>query len=283
MVSIPSDAIEQTLVYKETEQKSIELIWRAPTNRIYEKAPVFLVIPGGGWRVESKTDMLTLVPGASETLRERGWAVVSIDYRVIPQGVSSIQMLSDCCDACRYLAHFADELGLDRDRFVIGGHSAGGHLALMVSLAPHSLFTADSPYDVKADDFTVVGSAPMSPLTTLCPYCDKSFPEFFRFGAVFVHDEDTERVMHLVSPIDYLTPASVPVLLMYGSHDSCVSPVHSLMFLDRAKLVGAPVTPVCSAFGDHCFESFRPSAFASHPDLTEMQPILADWVDGLIR
>ena len=69
MVSIPSDAIEQTLVYKETEQKSIELIWRAPTNRIYEKAPVFLVIPGGGWRVESKTDMLTLVPGASETLR----------------------------------------------------------------------------------------------------------------------------------------------------------------------------------------------------------------------
>ena len=44
-------------------------------------------------------------------------------------------VISDAMDAGRYLAHFANELGIDARRIVTSGHSAGGHLALMMALA----------------------------------------------------------------------------------------------------------------------------------------------------
>lgn len=77
----------------------------------------------------------------------RGWAVVSIDYRVCPvDGVVMNGVISDAMDAGRYLAHFANELGIDARRIVTSGHSAGGHLALMMALAPHAGFAEDTPF-----------------------------------------------------------------------------------------------------------------------------------------
>ena len=164
----PQNNAEQTLTYKIVGDHECTMLYYPPTQPVFDRAPVYVIIPGGGWHRAVAIDMANFSMRSSTALRARGWAVVSLSYRVAPvDGVKMQDIVSDCMDACRYLARFADVLGIDPHRIVTSGHSAGGHLALMLAYAPHRLFTSASPYDTRADDFTVIGTAPLSAPTIL--------------------------------------------------------------------------------------------------------------------
>jgi acetyl esterase/lipase len=62
---------------------------------------------------------------------EQGYAFASIDYRLVPKNTVEEQA-SDVAAALAYLLGRADELGIDRSRVVITGHSAGAHLVALV-------------------------------------------------------------------------------------------------------------------------------------------------------
>ncbi len=157
LYDIPTSAAEQNLAYKIVGDRRIELTFLPPTEKKFDRAPVYFIIPGGGWHEASKEAMIGFSKKSSDMLRARGWATVSIDYRVAPaDGVDMIGIVSDAIDAGRYIAHFADVLGIDPRRVVTSGHSAGGHLAMMMALAPHAGFTVDSPFDPLKDEFEVV-------------------------------------------------------------------------------------------------------------------------------
>lgn len=279
MYDIPVEAKEGVYVYKRTPQKNIELRFLPPTRKVFDRAPVLVAIPGGGWRVEKKDDFLGMLTGATATLRENGWAVAGIDYRVVPDGMKLEGLVSDCVDAGRWLAHFSDVLGLDKQRFAVTGHSAGGHLALMFALAPHASFTFETPFDPVADDFRVIGAAPMSPATILYNTLsgDRTAKDFH---SIYENDTDDMATRHRMSPIDYVTPLMVPTLLMYGSHDPCLNPNHSILFYEKALELGAPVTVKCSWLGSHCFEPYAENVVSS-PDLAGMQPVLSDFLLSL--
>ncbi|MGB6219939.1 alpha/beta hydrolase fold domain-containing protein [Haloferula sp.] len=90
-------------------------------------------------------------------LTSEGFAVAAVDCRLFEQGgtVFVPQCIEDCKDADRYLAKYADELGLAADRFLAMGDSAGGHLALLVALMPPGELPGDpalqaQPYTMKA-------------------------------------------------------------------------------------------------------------------------------------
>ena len=125
---------EQTLIYKKVGDREIELLFYPPTEQVFDRAPVYLIIPGGGWRSASAEAMVGFSLRSSHALRKRGWATLSLSYRYVSRDdVCLDDIISDCMDAGRYLAHFADVLGIDPHRIVTSGHSAGGHLALMMA------------------------------------------------------------------------------------------------------------------------------------------------------
>lgn len=62
---------------------------------------------------------------------KRGFAVASIDYSVTARAKFSNQ-IEVVKLAIRYLKAHAEELGLDPQRFVAMGESAGGYLAALV-------------------------------------------------------------------------------------------------------------------------------------------------------
>ncbi|MBE6660655.1 MAG: alpha/beta hydrolase, partial [Ruminococcaceae bacterium] len=212
----------------------------------------------GGWRSASAEAMVGFSKKSSDALRERGWATVSVAYRYVTRDdVCLDDIISDCMDAGRYLAHFADELGIDPHRIVTSGHSAGGHLALMLAYAPHRAFVSDSPFDALADEFTVVATAPLSAPTIL--YNDEAgyYPDGFPFLDVFPKDlpeREFAAVRHRDGPFDYITPASVPTLLVCGTHDDLVFAENSTRFFEKCRTVGAPCQVLYSYFGGHCFE-----------------------------
>lgn len=254
----PVSRDEQTLIYKKVGDREIEMLFYPPTEQVFDRAPVYLIIPGGGWRSASAEAMVGFSKKSSDALRARGWATVSLSYRYVSRDeVHLDDIISDCMDAGRYLAHFADELGIDAHKIVTSGHSAGGHLALMLAYAPHRAFVADSPFDAIADDFTVIASAPLSAPTILytdaAGYSPKAFPcrDVFPEG---LSEREFATVCHRDGPFDYITPASVPTLLVCGTHDNLVFAENSTRFYEKCREVGAPCQVLYSHFGGHCFE-----------------------------
>jgi acetyl esterase/lipase len=86
------------------------------------------MIHGGCWSAPWDR---TLMNHVSDDLRKRGIAVWNIDYRVIEKGGTGYpHVFDDTWAAIHALTIQGREHGLDPNRVVAAGHSAGGHLAL---------------------------------------------------------------------------------------------------------------------------------------------------------
>ena len=95
------------------------------------KLPGILWIHGGGFAV----GMAAMVHASCGKLlaEEYGAVVVSPEYRIALRAPYPAA-LEDCYAALLYMHYHADELGIDRDRIVVGGESAGGGLAVATCL-----------------------------------------------------------------------------------------------------------------------------------------------------
>lgn len=89
------------------------------------KRPYVLTIHGGGWDSGHRDDF----PAWSLAIAALGYVVLDADYRLTPAAGWPSQR-DDILAAMRYAQSNAQELGLDPDRCVLFGRSAGAHLAL---------------------------------------------------------------------------------------------------------------------------------------------------------
>ena len=108
----------------------LKLIILDPKKR-KEKIPGILWIHGGGYMV----GMAAMVDfSCGKMLGKRYEAVVvSPGYRLAFQAPYPAA-LEDCYAALEYMWDHADELGIDRDKIIVGGESAGGGLAAALCL-----------------------------------------------------------------------------------------------------------------------------------------------------
>ena len=116
-------APDRTIRYGTDERQVVDLYLPAGAG----PHPVVLMIHGGCWSAPWDR---TLMNWASDDLRRRGIAVWNIDYRVIEGGNGYPHVFDDTFAAIQSLSGHAHEFGLDLNRVVAVGHSAGGHLAL---------------------------------------------------------------------------------------------------------------------------------------------------------
>lgn len=87
---------------------------------------------GGGWvlgDLESHDNVCHSLCSGS------GHAVLSVDYRLAPE-TPFPGGLDDCVTALRWAHRHAAELGVDPERIAVGGDSAGGNIAAVISLDP---------------------------------------------------------------------------------------------------------------------------------------------------
>lgn len=115
----------QTLSYGIDPLQSLDL-W-VPQDA--KRAPLVLFVHGGGWKRGSKSNAMSRAMPAH--MLEQGYAFASIDYRLVPKNTVEEQA-SDVAAALAYLLGRAGELGIDPNRVVITGHSAGAHLVALV-------------------------------------------------------------------------------------------------------------------------------------------------------
>lgn len=98
------------------------------------KAPLVLFVHGGGWKRGSKDNATGAAKAPHYT--GLGYAFASIDYRLVPVATVE-QQAQDVADALAHLRGRAAALGIDPDRIVLMGHSAGAHLVALVGTDMH--------------------------------------------------------------------------------------------------------------------------------------------------
>ena len=95
-----------------------------------ERPPVVVYLHGGGWTIG---DLDTHDEPCRALAAGTGAVVVSVDYRLAPEHPFPAAV-DDAYAAVCFVAENADDLGIDPDRLVVAGDSAGGNLAAVVSL-----------------------------------------------------------------------------------------------------------------------------------------------------
>ncbi|OYP33192.1 hypothetical protein CGZ80_17915 [Rhodopirellula sp. MGV] len=99
-----------------------------PTNEDSSKQPAAAIVFffGGGWNAGTPMQFA----GHCKHFASRGMVAITIEYRVASRhGVKAKECVSDAKSAIRWVRTNAKRLGIDPDRIVAAGGSAGGHLA----------------------------------------------------------------------------------------------------------------------------------------------------------
>lgn len=92
--------------------------------------PLLVYFHGGGWVVGSVT---ISDPFCRALANAGGCAIVSVEYRLAPEDRYPAAA-DDAYAATRWCADHASDLGVDPSRIAVGGSSAGGNLAAVVTL-----------------------------------------------------------------------------------------------------------------------------------------------------
>ncbi len=205
------------ITYGMANQLALKLDFYEPIQRRPER-PLLIWIHGGAWRSGSKSD----VP-VSE-LRKHGFAIASVDYRLSPVARFPAQ-IHDIKAAIRYLRLHAHELGVDEDRFVLGGASAGGHLAVLAAVTNGvEELEGDSStgQPISSQVQAVVSFYGASNLQTILaqstPYgLNMRVPALeLLLGAV---PEKEPRLAQLASPVEHIDANDPPLWLYHGDQD----------------------------------------------------------------
>lgn len=216
----PQDAATRSFTYKKTKQADLEMIVHYPPGwKETDKRPAIVFFFGGGW---TNGNVKQFEPQATH-LAARGVVAARADYRVKSRhGVTPKECVQDAKSAVRWLRRNAAKLGVDPDRIVAAGGSAGGHLAACTSLAPG--------LDADGDD-TKVSSQPNA-LVLFNPVLRLDDPQLLRFVG------NDEALAKALSPTLYLTKGTPPTLLLYGSADRLAAQGEE--FMKKSKELGHP-------------------------------------------
>lgn len=122
----------------------VRIYWPAGTDESTSPKAGFVFFHGGGWvlgNLDAYDHLCHKLANAGDCV------VVSVDYRLAPEHRFPAAA-EDCYSATIWTAQHADELGIDPERIAVGGDSAGGNLAAVVSLMDRDRKTSHVAYQV---------------------------------------------------------------------------------------------------------------------------------------
>ena len=233
-------------------------LWVPPTAG---PAPLVVWVHGGAWIVGDRRDLPpTLRPDQLfETLVDAGLAVATIDYRLVREAAFPAQ-LHDVKAAVRYLRAHAEELGLETSRVGIWGESAGGHLASLAGLTAHrpdlegdlGVVGPSSAVDVVVDWYAPTDLESMPRPTGASPLA-----EFLPEGVASPEDQVLhgldEQARSDASPVNHVTAAAPPFLIVHGTADPLVPYAQSEQLAAALTAAGVPVRLVPVDGAEHIF------------------------------
>lgn len=192
--------------------------------------PVIVFFYGGSWDSGSKQDYLFL----AEAFTAQGYLVVIPDYRHYPE-VKFPQLMQDPALAFQWVKTHISAYHGDPQRVFMMGHSAGAHLAVMLSLNAEYLARVGLHPEAIAGTVGLAGAYDFLPLGS------------DRLRAIFAPPEQEWTSQ----PIHFVNGKNPPLLLLTGTKDRTVWPKNSINLANAIKAKGGQVQLITYEGYDH--------------------------------
>lgn len=188
--------------------------------------PVVFFAHGGAWTGGNKGDV-QVVPFIGGV--KRGYAVVSIGYRLIPN-VRYPENLFDIKAAMRWVAKNASTYLLDPSRTALCGASAGAHLTMMAAFTQGQAVFETEPQLPACRVLAVVDQFGPTDFTNFHAHYDQSgYPRAYIPGAPSSLDtlfgikaDLIPNLIRFCNPVDNVHPGVPPILIQHGRRDPIV-------------------------------------------------------------
>lgn len=211
--------------------------------------PCVLAIHGGGFRAGNRASYNALLL----EFASRGYVAVSASYRLAPK-YQFPAAIYDVKAAVRWLKANAPAYHIDPDRIAVLGDSAGGHLAQFLGVtADVKQFEGDEGNEAQSTRVAcVVNRYGPSDFT-------KSYGKSVDAAEVLPlwlgGNLESAREKHILSsPLNWVTPAAAPTLILHGTEDKYVAYEQGVWMRDRLKEVGAHVEMLTLEGAGHGFK-----------------------------
>lgn len=202
--------------YKKIADKELQLhVFEPEGFKAGDRRACHLIIHGGGWTGGTPQRMYPFAAHYAKL----GLVGISMQYRLhsAKTGVSVFDCVKDARSAVRYIRAHAMELGIDPQKVIVSGGSAGGHLAAATALFDNVNEDSD---DLK------ISPIPYA-LVLLFPVIDTSKEGY---GNAKIGERWQE-----LSPVHHVRPGVPPTIIFHGTGDT-VTPFAGAKAFQEAML-----------------------------------------------
>ncbi|MBI3879648.1 MAG: alpha/beta hydrolase [Verrucomicrobia bacterium] len=226
----------ESRLFKTTPQGELKLHFFFPPGwKATDKRPAIVFFFGGGWRSGSAVQF---IPQA-EYFASRGLVCASADYRISSIHKTTPDVcVEDAKSAVRWVRAHAGELGVNPDRLISSGGSAGGHLAAAVALVPG--------FDAAGEDLKI----------SAVPNAMVLFNPALNLSAIPTKNAAGEEIGAKISPTLFMSKGAPPAILFFGTADKLKE--HGDEFLKKSRESGNRCEQWTAAGQAHGFFNKQP-------------------------
>lgn len=212
-------APDTTVVYKTIDSTKLSLhIFNPKGHQITDQVPVIVFFFGGGWVGGTPKQFYQ----QSQFFAEKGIVAISAEYSVNKKhGTTPFDAVTDAKSAIRWVRQHAKELGIDPNKIVASGGSAGGHLALCAAMI--------DGYEEVGEDVSI--SSKPNAMILYNPVLDTTEKGYGM-------DKVGEEQKTAISPIHHIKQGIVPTLVFHGMADKTVPYENAARFNRLMKEAG---------------------------------------------
>ena len=194
--------------------------------------PTLIWIHGGGWVGGTKeTAIMGLLPWF-----EMGWNVVNVEYRLGRVSLAPAAV-EDCLCALRYVGTHAKQYGIDPQRLVVSGGSAGGHLALTTGMIPESAgLDRECPGIPLPKVAAIINWYGITDVADLLDGPNRKTYAVQWLGSLLNREDIARRV----SPLQYVRTGLPPILTIHGDADPTVPYQHAVRLHEALAKADVP-------------------------------------------
>lgn len=213
------------VLYKKTPQEDMYFYVLYPPGKHKKPLPAIVYFTGGGWNTGNVADE---IPTAA-WFRDHGMIGITADYRVKSRhGTTPLECIKDAKSAMRYIRGHAKQLGINPNKIIAAGGSAGGHIAICTLL---------NGGDDENDDLSI--SAKPNGLVLHNPVLGEGFGVYF----LDAHPEFT--------PLKNVGPGWPPTILSCGTKDGTTPYSGAVKFTQLMKDAGNVCELITVEGADH--------------------------------
>jgi acetyl esterase/lipase len=229
-------AVHRDLPYVEGGDERHRLDIYAPPGA--RGLPVVIFFYGGGWRSGDKR----LFEHLGRAFATRGIVAVTVNYRLTP-AVTSPSHAEDCAAAVAWVHAGIGEYGGDPASLFLMGHSAGAHLAALLTVDGHYLAEAGAPAESLRGTILISGVADLRAHSQTTVFTSREQIEE-AFG-------NSQEELEASSPILYVRPGLPPFLVVVAQEDPPGLRDQGKAFADALRDAGVDVLFISVKGRDH--------------------------------